>query len=321
MKGRNFKAADEGRSPSQGARSGRKPRLRGVLACACTASLVAALALAGCASGGSLGSSGSSGPSSASSAAEGSGVELQVYAANSLQKAMPEAMELYTEQTGVEFAEAQYKASGELNEMLGGGGYADLLITASKGTMDTAVEKGYVDEGTRTDMFANELVIVAKKGSGVKDVTLEQIAAGQYSVCVGDDSVPAGNYAAQALSTVGAYQPPAAEAGKTGKDISGKGGAYVGITPATDSSVGNVCQKAASGEVDVAIVYSSDAYRFDVEIVGNIPDSTHKAIVYPGAVTADSKQAEESAKFMEWCITDPDAQKIWNEWGFQLAQD
>ena len=205
--------------------------------------------------------------------------------------------------------------------MLGGGGHADLLITASKGTMDTAVEKGYVDEGTRTDMYANELVIVSKKGSGLQDVTLQQIADGQYTVCVGDDSVPAGNYAAQSLSTVGAYQPAADEAGKTGKDISGKGGTYVGITPATDSSVGNVCQKAASGEVDVAIVYSSDAYRFDVEIVGIIPDSAHKAIVYPGAVTADSEYAEEAQKFMEWCITDPDAQKIWNEWGFQLAQD
>lgn len=287
-------------------------------AVASACALVSAMALTGCASGTSAGSSSSS---SSSSAAAQSDVELQVYAANSLQKVMPEAMELYTEQTGVKFSDAQYKASGELNEMLGGGGHADLLITASKGTMDTAVEKGYVDEGTRTDMYANELVIVSKKGSGLQDVTLQQIADGTYTVCVGDDSVPAGNYAAQSLSTVGAYQPAADEAGKTGKDISGKGGTYVGITPATDSSVGNVCQKAASGEVDVAIVYSSDAYRFDVEIVGIIPDSTHKAIVYPGAVTADSEYAEEAQKFIEWCITDPDAQKIWNEWGFQLAQD
>lgn len=277
--------------------------------------LVSAMALTGCASGTASSSS------SSSSAAAQSDVELQVYAANSLQKAMPEAMKLYTEQTGVKFADAQYKASGELNEMLGGGGHADLLITASKGTMDTAVEKGYVDEATRTDMYANELVIVAKKGSGLQDVTLQQIADGQYTVCVGDDSVPAGNYAAQALSTVGAYQPAADDAGKTGKDISGKDGTYVGITPATDSSVGNVCQKAASGEVDVAIVYSSDAYRFDVDIVGVIPDDTHKAIVYPGAVTVDSENADAAADFIEWCITDPDAQKIWNEWGFQLAQD
>ena len=156
---------------------------------------------------------------------------------------MDEAQELYTQQTGVTFADTQYKASGELNEMLAAGSYADLEITASKGTMDTAVEKGYVDESTRTDMFTNELVIVAKQGSNLKDVTLADIAAGKYSVCVGDDSVPAGNYAAQALSTVGAYQPPASESGKTGKDISGKEGSYVGITPILQTSVDTSASK------------------------------------------------------------------------------
>ena len=233
---------------------------------------------------------------------------------------MDEAQELYTQQTGVTFADTQYKASGELNEMLAAGSYADLEITASKGTMDTAVEKGYVDESTRTDMFTNELVIVAKQGSNLKDVTLADIAAGKYSVCVGDDSVPAGNYAAQALSTVGAYQPPASESGKTGKDISGKEGSYVGITPILQTSVGNVCKQAENGDVDVAIVYSSDVYRFGgVEIVGIIPDDTHKAIVYPGAVCKDSKNAQAANDFMQWCITDPDAQKIFQKWGFDLS--
>ena len=285
----------------------RKKSLVKMLTCgAVAAGLIAALGLTAC--------GGSPASSSASSI-----VELQVFAANSLSKAMDEAQELYTQQTGVTFADTQYKASGELNEMLAAGSYADLEITASKGTMDTAVEKGYVDESTRTDMFTNELVIVAKQGSNLKDVTLADIAAGKYSVCVGDDSVPAGNYAAQALSTVGAYQPPASESGKTGKDISGKEGSYVGITPILQTSVGNVCKQAENGDVDVAIVYSSDVYRFGgVEIVGIIPDDTHKAIVYPGAVCKDSKNAQAANDFMQWCITDPDAQKIFQKWGFDL---
>ena len=233
---------------------------------------------------------------------------------------MDEAQELYTQQTGVTFADTQYKASGELNEMLKAGSYADLEITASKGTMDTAVQEGYVDESTRTDMFTNELVIVAKEDSSLQDVTLQQIASGDLTVCVGDDSVPAGNYAAQALSTVGAYQPPAAEAGKSGKDISGKDGQYVGITPILQTSVGNVCKQAENGDVDVAIVYSSDVYRFGgVKVVGIIPDDTHKAIVYPGAVCKDSKNAQAANDFMQWCITDPDAQKIFQKWGFDLS--
>lgn len=286
----------------------RKSKLAKVLTCGVVAAgLVAALGLTAC---------GNSGASSSAS----SNVELQVFAANSLSKAMDEAQELYTQQTGVTFADTQYKASGELNEMLKAGSYADLEITASKGTMDTAVQEGYVDESTRTDMFTNELVIVAKEDSALQDVTLQQIASGSLTVCVGDDSVPAGNYAAQALSTVGAYEQPAAEAGKSGKDISGKDGQYVGITPILQTSVGNVCKQAENGDVDVAIVYSSDVYRFGgVKVVGIIPDDTHKAIVYPGAVCKDSKNAQAANDFMQWCITDPDAQKIFQKWGFDLS--
>lgn len=270
---------------------------------------------------GALGMAGCSGTEdkAADDAAQQDPVELQVFAANSLSKAMEDIQALYTEQNpNVTFADTQYKASGELNEMLGGGAYADLLISASKGSMDTAVEKGYVDESTRINMFKNDLVIVAKEDSSIENVTLQDIADGKYTVAVGDESVPAGNYACQALSTVGAYADPS---GATGADITGKGGEFVGITPVLQTSVGNVCKQAENGDVDVAIVYTSDVYRFGgVKIVGEIPADAHKNIVYPGAVTAQSENAEAVAAFLNWCMSDPDAQKIWNEWGFELAE-
>lgn len=245
-------------------------------------------------------------------------VELQIFAANSLSKAMEDVQALYQEDHDwVTFADTQYKSSGELNEMLGAGSYADILISASKSSMDDAVSSGYIDEDTRFDMFVNDLVIVSREGSGLENVTLEDIAAGTYTVAVGDESVPAGNYAAQALSTVGAYVDPS---GQTGADITGKGGEFVGITPVLDTSVGNVCQHAQTGDVDVAIVYTSDVYRFGgVEIVGEIPADTHKNIVYPAAVTADSTQAEAADEFLQWCITNAEAKRIWQEWGFELV--
>lgn len=250
-------------------------------------------------------------------------VELQVFAANSLSKAMEEVQTAYIEDghSNVAFADTQYKSSGELNEMLGAGSYADLLISASKGSMDTAVKEGYVDEGTRIDMFKNDLVIVSKEGSGLKDVTLQDIADGKYTFCVGDESVPAGNYADQALSTVGVYVPSGDDEGKTGKDISGKNGAFAeGYNPVLDTSVGNVCKHAQSGDVDVAFVYTSDVYRFGgVEIVGTVPADTHKNIVYPGAITSQSKNVEAIQEFLDWCQNSEKAQEIWQKWGFELA--
>lgn len=243
---------------------------------------------------------------------------LQIFAANSLSKALDEVQELYMQDhPWITFADTQYEASGVLVESLKAGSSADLLITASKGTMDDAEEAELVEPTTRFDMFTNNLVIVAKEGSGLTDVTLQDIADGKHTVAVGDEAVPAGNYACQALSTVGAYVDPS---GAMGADITGKGGQFVGINPALESSVGNACKKAEAGEVDLAIVYSSDAYRFGgVEIVAEIPADTYKTIVYPAAITMDTKVSHEVNEFLDWAITDAEALKIWQKWGFALA--
>ena len=300
-----------------------KKQLRVVIAAVCAFAMVGAFALTGCSS--NSGSTEQKGDSATEQTADNNKeqVELQVFAANSLSKAMEEVQAAYIADghDNVSFADTQYKASGELNEMLGAGSYADLLISASKGTMDTAVEKGYVDSSTRVDMFKNDLVIVSKEGSGLKDVTLQDIADGKYTFCVGDESVPAGNYADQALSTVGVYVPSGDDEGKTGKDISGKKGSFAeGYNPVLDTSVGNVCKHAQSGDVDVAFVYTSDVYRFGgVEIVGTVPADTHKNIVYPGAITSQSKNVEATQEFLDWCQNSEKAQEIWQKWGFELA--
>ncbi len=250
-------------------------------------------------------------------------VELQIFAANSLSKAMEEAQTAYITDghENISFADTQYKASGELNELLNAGSYADVLISASKGAMKTAVDKGHIVEAGLTDLFTNDLVMVANKNSELTNITLDDIAKGSYSICVGDESVPAGNYAAQALSTVGVYQPSGDDAGKTGKDITGKSGSWSDqYQIVLDTSVGNVCKHAESGDVDVAFVYSSDVLRFGgTKVVGEVPAGTHKPIVYPGGVCAQSTHQAEAQAFLEWCQTSPIAQEIWQKWGFELA--
>ena len=302
-----------------------KKQLRVVIASVCAFAMVGAFALTGCSSNNSSSTEQKPDTTQTEQAADNNKeqVELQVFAANSLSKAMEEVEAAYIADghTNVFFADTQYKASGELNEMLGAGSYADLLISASKGSMDTAAEKGYVDSSTRVDMFKNDLVMVSKEGTDLKDVTPQDIADGKYTFCVGDESVPAGNYACQSLSTVGVYLPPASDEGKTGKDISGKGGTFAdGYAPVLDTSVGNVCKHAQSGDVDVAFVYTSDVYRFGgVQIVGTVPADTHKNIVYPGAVTSNCKNTEATQEFLDWCLSSDKAQEIWQKWGFELA--
>jgi molybdate transport system substrate-binding protein len=259
--------------------------------------------------------------------ADAAAVELQVFAANSLSKAMEEAQAAYTEANpNVTFADTQYKSSGELNELLEGGATADVLVSASKSKMDDAEEAGLVDPETRFNMFTNDLVMVVVEDSDVEELTLDDIATGEYTICVGDDSVPAGNYANQSLSTVGCFVDPD---GKMGPESDGKANgtdAYAG-TPVdgkvvTDTSVGNVCEHASTGDVDVAFVYASDVYRFGgVKVVGTVPADTHKSIVYPAAVTADTANAEAASAFLDWCMNDPEAAQVWEAWGFEVAAE
>ncbi|MEC4295657.1 molybdate ABC transporter substrate-binding protein [Adlercreutzia shanghongiae] len=293
--------------------------------------MVAALGLGGCASdGGAQDASANANETqeqAASEAAEGEPagepVELQIFAANSLTKAMAEAQALYHEQhPEVTFADTQYEGSGTLVEMLGAGQYADVLITASAGKMDDAAEAGYIAEDTRRTMFNNDLVIVTEEGGDLagKDISLEDIAAGAYTLAVGDESVPAGNYACQALTTVGGYIEPD---GATGPEATGKGGTFSEtLKPMVTlgGKVGDVCKYAETGEVDIAMVYTSDVYRMGgVAICTVVPGDTHKPITYPGAVCAGSKHTEAAQAFIDWCMTDEDCAQIWEEWGFERA--
>ena len=248
-------------------------------------------------------------------AAEQQGIELQIFAANSLSKALDEVQALYTEQNPeVTFADTQYKASGELVEMLKAGSSADIFISASKGKMDDAAEAGLIDDATRFDMFVNDLVMVTSADNTdiPEGLTLEEAVSGDYTICVGDESVPAGNYACQSLATVGAYS-----------DASGKGGEFTGAVAdkvVLDTSVGNVCKHAESGDVDIAFVFSSDVYRFGgVKVLSTVPDDTHKPIVYPAAVTADDANLEAAQAFLDWAANDPEALVVWQKWGFELA--
>lgn len=239
-------------------------------------------------------------------------VELQIFAANSLEKAMPEVQALYTEKTGVTFADTQFKASGDLIEQMRAGAQADALITASKGTMDDAVAGGLVDETTRLDMFVNDLVVVKAEGSDVEIASLEDVKNIEGKVAIGDAvTVPAGKYANQALSTIGLYTGAAGDDGVYAPEFADR--------VALADKVGTAAKYVSTGDATIGFVYSSDIFRYDgIEQAFVCPEDTHKPIVYPGAVAASSEHAKAAADFLDFCMNDAEAQKVWAKYGFEL---
>lgn len=275
-----------------------KPRTRkAVTILAIVVSLLTACLLAGC---------------SNSNAQEK--VELEIYAANSLTDAMNEAQEAYTkENPNVTFKDSQYEASGTLVQKIEAGGMPDIFISANKKNMDKVVESGKIGEDKPFDLFANDLVIVTAEDSDLNEIDLTQACDGTYTISVGDKNVPAGIYAKQALYTVGCYTSESGTDGQITGPIKGK------VTEA--DKAGSVCSYAQSGEVDLGFVYSSDVMRYGgVRIVCTLPADTHQPIVYPAAVLKDSAHAEAAEAFLSWCQESPDAQKIWQKWGFELTE-
>ncbi len=278
----------------------------GMLACG----LVAAIGLAGC---GSSNSSSDSSKSSSSSSSSTTSVELQVYAANSLQKALPEVQDLYSqENSGVTFKDTQFEASGTLVKKIQDGADVDVLITASKGSMDDA--ESYITTDTRKNMFTNDLIIVKKAGANVTINSIADVANVDGKIAVGEaSSVPAGKYANQALASVGLY---------TG-GTDGEGGSYAAsIADKMDlcDKVGTVAQHVASGDATIGFIYTSDLYRYSgTETAFTCPADSHKTIQYPGAVLKNSKNAEQAQKFLDFCINNPSAQAVFSKYGFELA--
>lgn len=238
--------------------------------------------------------------------------ELEIYAANSLTDAMNEAQEAYTKtHPEITFADSQFEGTGTLVQKMEAGGRPDIFISANKKNMDKVVDDGLVLADAPFDLFANDLVIVTAEDSAIADLSLQEAADGSYSIAVGDKNVPAGTYAKQALYTVGCYTNKSGADGEITGAIKGK------VTEA--DKAGSVCSYAQSGEVDLGFVYSSDVMRYGgVRVVCVVPESAHQPIVYPAAVTKDSAHADAARAFLTWCQEDPEAQKIWQKWGFEL---
>lgn len=170
----------------------------------------------------------------------------------------------------------------------------------------------FISPEAASNLFKNDLVIVAAENSDIDEITLEEAASGKYTIALGDDNVPAGTYAKQALSHVGCYTSNTGSDGEITGPIVGK------VTEA--DKVGSVCAYAESGDVDLGFVYSSDVMRYGgVKVVCEVPLGAYDTIAYPAAVTLVSEHDKEAQDFLEWCRTDKTASQIWQKWGFELA--
>lgn len=139
----------------------------------------------------------------AADSASGASGEILVFAAASLREAMQELGTAFQQETGTRVT-FNFAGSNDLAHQIGAARGMDLFLSASEAWMDTVQNAGRVVQGTRRDLLANTLVVLANARDTSRMAEPCALAALPFrNLAMGDpDAVPAGTYARRWMQSV-----------------------------------------------------------------------------------------------------------------------
>ncbi len=219
----------------------------------------------------------------------------------SVPASMTDAMKELSAQFGASGKHAQiipnYGPSGTLAKQIVEGAPADLFISANQKWMSYLRDEKKIDPASEKILAANTLVFVGANNPAVTklaDITaLKRIAIGSPK------SVPAGEYAVQAMEKAGIYNQ--LEEGQK-------------LVMAKD--VRQSLTYADRGETDGAFVYKTDAMMAtQAVILFEVPQDLYEQVTYPIALTVDGAKNGEAKALYDF-LTGPEALKVFLKYGF-----
>jgi len=222
-------------------------------------------------------------PWSSQAPARAQGGDVVVFAAASLKNALDAVNAQWQKETG-KSAKISYAASSALAKQIEQGAPAQMFISADLDWMDYLAGKNLIKADTRSNLLGNRIVLIAPKD---KTQPVEIKPGFDLAKVLGDgrlsmaniDSVPAGKYGKAALEKLGAWEG-------------------VKNNVAQAENVRAALLLVARGEAPLGIVYATDAAADpNVRIVGQFPADSHPPILYPAALTRDSKAPDARAFF------------------------
>lgn len=228
-------------------------------------------------------------------------VSLTISAAISLKEPLDAFAQNYNQQHPDVRVVCNYGASGTLQRQIEQGAPVDIFISAGEKQMDTLQNENLLAAGTRRDLLANALVLIAQANAttlhGFEDLSKSSIK----SIAMGEPrTVPAGMYAQQAL-------------------------AHLRLLPALKSKIvyaANVRQVLAyveTGNASAGLVYATDArISTRVRVVATAPPDSHDAILYPVAMLKISKSPEAARALLD-VLESPQSLALFEKYGFTPA--
>ncbi len=221
--------------------------------------------------------------------------EIRLSVAASMTDAVKELGAVYSAaHPGVEIL-PNFGSSGALAKQIAQGAPADLFISANPRWMEFLVQEGRIAAGQVGNLAYNSLVFVGRPESNAASLDdlprLQRIAIGSPK------SVPAGQYAEQALKATGLYDK-----------LAGK------LVMAQD--VRQALVYAERGETDGAIVYRTDALLArEAKILFELPPDLYAEVTYPMGLTVEGTKNPEATAFLDFLKSDA-ARGILEKYGF-----
>lgn len=195
--------------------------------------------------------------------------------------------------------EGTYDSSGKLQTQIESGLEADIFMSAAKKQMNALDDGGYIKEGSIVDLLENKIVLITPIDSQLGLANFEDITKAN-SIAIGDyESVPAGQYAKEALENLGIYD-----------DIVDRISFGTNVT--------EVLNQVAESSAEAGIVYATDAASMSdkVKVIAQAPEgSLEKPVIYPVAVIEGSKNQDLAQEFIDFLKTD-EAILIFEKYGF-----
>jgi molybdate transport system substrate-binding protein len=226
--------------------------------------------------------------------------EVTVYAAASLTNVLQEIGTTFNA-SGAERVKFSFAASSLLARQIEAGADADMFFSADTEWMTYLADRNLIQTATRKDLLGNHLVLIAPKASSIAleikpNFPLAQ-ALGDGRLAVADpDSVPAGKYARQALTSLGVW-----------------GSVAERLVRAENVRV--ALAYVARGEAPLGVVYETDARAEPmVKVVGTFPQNSHLPIIHPLALTTHGTGTEARA-FLAY-LESPQAANVFRKHGF-----
>jgi len=223
--------------------------------------------------------------------------EIRIFAAASMTDAVDAVGIAFVREHPEAALIRNYAASGTLARQIDLGAPADLFISANPEWMDYLIRKSRVKPESITILTGNSLVFIGRPE--LKIASLGDLE-GLGRIAIGSpQSVPAGEYAKDALTHSGLYGKLLAE----GKLVMAK-------------DVEQALIYADRGEVDGAFVYATDALLAKrAALLLTVPAELHPRIVYPMALTNAGSANPEAREFFEF-LQSPECRAILGQYGF-----